>query len=97
MAENQKRIKISDYFSSKESTILSECVGLSIEGTDSDEDENTAEFSTFLEDLTCDEYIKPNHPEDISVIPPKKNQESKMFTFNLGGFGIFLGSTTYQN
>ena len=57
MAENQKRIKISDYFSSQESTTLSECVGLSIEDTDSDEDENTAEFSTFLEDLTGDEYM----------------------------------------
>ena len=89
MAENQKRIKISDYFSSKESTILSECVGLSIEGTDSDEDENTAEFSTFLEDLTCDEYIKPNHPEDIPVIPPKKKPRIKNVYFQSWWFRDF--------
>ena len=63
-----------------------------IEGTDSNEDENTAEFSTFLEDLSCDEYNKPNHPNDISGIPPLKNQESKCLLSILVVSGFSLAS-----
>ena len=71
MAENQKRIKISDFFSSQGSTILSKWVALSIQDSESDGDENPADSPTIPDDISNDDDIKPNQPVDITVIPHK--------------------------
>ena len=52
MAENQKRIKISDFFSNQGSTTLIKCVPLSIEDSESDGDENPMDSQTIPDDIS---------------------------------------------